>query len=420
MVSLLHIADLELPLKKITYARLSVMNLVHFIALGSYIPIMSMFCKDYLGFSGTRAGIILACGPIAAVTMPWVISAVSDRLISAEKLYSACLLASGILLFLLSEIESFYLFFIVFLLYSLCIAPTGALMNTITFHNIPGARQKFPRIRIWGTIGWILAAWLIGFFWLNDALFGEAALDRFADVLKLGGIMMVIVGIFVFTFPARKVHHEPSHNRLVPIDSIRIFLRKEIVIVAACAFLVYFVDRFTIFGTAPFIRNLGYPEKTIMPLMSIGQLPEILAMFIMPGLMMKFGYKKVMLAGIGFEIIRFGAYLLGANPLFLVVGIAVHGLAYACFFMPLAVYLDHQCNASVRSGVHQILSFITSGISGFLGSLTAGFLFDMIEKYHDPVNVYTLFWIIPVSLSIIAFICTALFLKAQSPGKSPV
>ena len=147
------------------YIRLSAMMFLQFFVFGCTLPIFSLYMKDYLHFSGAQSGIILAMSAIPAFFAPLISSFIADRLISAERLLICCNIAGAAAMSALYFQSEFYSVLFFYLLYSLLTGPAIALTTAITFHHAPEAVKKFGGIRLWGTLGWFMAAWVFRYLW---------------------------------------------------------------------------------------------------------------------------------------------------------------------------------------------------------------------------------------------------------------
>ncbi|MBD3243025.1 MAG: MFS transporter, partial [Chitinivibrionales bacterium] len=161
--------------------RLSLMMLLQYAVMGSVLPILSLYLRNNLGFSGTQTGTVLAMSALAASTAPFVGALVADKLLSAERLLAVCHLLAAVLMLLLSRLSSFWLVLLLYLCYMVAIRPTIALTNAVAFHHMPGERSRFAGIRLWGTVGWMVVGWVFSYVWLR----GDDAMTRLPHALML-------------------------------------------------------------------------------------------------------------------------------------------------------------------------------------------------------------------------------------------
>jgi len=383
------------------------------LVMGATIPIMSLYLKDYLGFSGSQAGIVLSMSAVAAFISPVVGAFVADRIIRAEFLLSLCHFCGCGVMMALSKQTSFGAVVGLYLAYVMVVGPTVALTNSITFHHFSEKKHNFGGIRVWGTIGWIAVAWGFGYLWLYPG--GASSFtSRLPDALKLSAILSAVLGFYALTLPRYKFRPESSTG-IIPLAALRVLWRPEILFISLIGFLVAFVDKYYYFGVAPFLRQGGFSEANIMPIMSLGQMSEVLAMSFLGVLLSRFGFKRIFILGLLSELWRFTALAMGSSTLLIMSGIFCHGFAYAFFFTSLYIYLDSHCNKNVRTGVHQLFAVITGGFGSFFGNLIAGRTADFFTASENVVN-YKAFWVVPAVMSLICLAGVAvLFRDKEKP-----
>jgi hypothetical protein len=178
------------------------------------------------------------------------------------------------------------------------------------------------------------------------------------------------------------------------MESIKVF--KNPAIIKLCVFMLAmsFFYRFYYFGTAPFLRSIGFTSRTIMPAMSLGQIPEVFAMGILGVLLLRFGSKKIILIGLLLDIFRYASASLGGPYWLIIMGLAVHGLAYTFIYTTTSIYLDRFCDEASRTGVHQLFGMITAGLGNVAGNLFCGMVMDACTSKDALVN-YHHFWMVP-------------------------
>jgi len=287
-----------------------------------------------------------------------------------------------------------------------------ALTNAITFHNAPGGNKAFGNIRLWGTIGWIVVAWIFGFLWLRNAG-GGVVQGRLPDALKLSAISSTVLGLYTLTLPKAGRRIE-GPVRLIPHESLSVFVRPQILWIAAASLLIGIVDRYHYFGMAPYLRHLGFSDASIMPSMSVGQMVEAPAMAVLGWMLARLGIKVTLILGIGAEIWRFLAFAWGGSLAIVFSGICCHGLAYAFFFTAVYTYIDGHCDKSSRTGLHQIFSIITSGIGSLAANLLAGACMDLFVPASGPIR-YGWFWLVPAVLSTAGLAVIVLAFRDKEP-----
>jgi MFS family permease len=371
---------------------------------GCTIPILSLYLKDYLHFTGTQIGWILATSAVSSIISPVLNAFIADRLISAERLLAISHFAGAAVMMVFTVQKDFVPVLLLYMVYWSIIGPTFALTAAITFHHSADAAKSFGGIRLWGTLGWFASAWAISFLWVR---FGSGDLRIALHVAVISSVILGIYSLFLPVGLARK----NEKIVLLPIDSIKVLLQPEVLSISILSLVITFVDRFYIFGAAPFIKSFGFSENSVMPILSIGQIPEILGLAVLGYFLKRFPLKKILLAGVLFEIIRFAIFFSETSGAILFAGIAFHGLTYAYFFIPAMIFLDSRSDKYSRAGAHQLSAMLNGGIGSFAGNLLAGFAADFSRLPGESSIYYPLFWAIPMVLSVSGFIGVMLLIK---------
>ncbi|MCK5000622.1 MAG: MFS transporter, partial [Anaerohalosphaera sp.] len=335
----------------------------------------------------------------------FVSACVADRFISAEKMLSISHLAACGLMYLLSGQDSFVSVLVIYACYSMVIIPTVALTTAVSFHHLPKDRHKFGSIRLWGTLGWIAVAWFFSFVWIASSA-GEIT-DKLPTALKLGAVVSLLQGLYALTLPGSNVAAGKVIT-ILPVESFRVIFRPAVMLLCLVGFSTAFVDKFYFLAMGPYLLHNGYSERAVMPVMSIGQVPEIFAMILLAGAIAKYGSKKMIVVGVFLNVWRFCVFALGGSGIWLYSGICCHGTAYTFIAVTAAIYLDGHCEKHSRTGVHQLYAIIMSGFAGMTGNLLAGWLSDVCKGSDGAVN-YHLYWAVPGIVAAITLVLVLLF-----------
>jgi MFS family permease len=175
------------------------------------------------------------------------------------------------------------------------------------------------------------------------------------------------------------------------------------------------VERYFYYGAAPFLKSIGFANKYLMPVLSLGQISEILAMLITGFLIKKFGYRIVMIFGLIMELLKLSALFFGYPVIFLLTGLFVHGFAYAFYFIPFIILLDSYCSKTTRIGVHQLSTVFTMGFGNLAGNLIAGAVMGYATV--NSVVDYQKFWLVPIIITAVSFIIPIFFIKQKDKDK---
>ncbi len=379
--------------------RLSLLMFCEYFVLGAYVPVMTLYLKNHAGLTGGQMGIILSLASAVAFISPMIGAVVADRIVSSERLFALCHLMGGGLMLLLLDSAGFYSIAAAYFFYSLCIGPTIALSNSITFQH-GGDRSRFGNIRLWGTVGWIGAAFVVwGIFHVISSQKNSSSAP-----LLLSSVSSFVLSLYALTLPVSKLERHRYRGGLLPVEAFTVFRDRKIFMISFTSLLIVVVDKYYYFGMAPFLSESGFTESEIFPLMSVGQVTEVIVMLYLSLFLGKFGFKNMLIFGIISEITRFFFFIFFKDSVAgILAGIGFHGLAYAFFFTSVYVYIDSHCKEYYRAGVHQIFSLVTSGFGTLIANITAGFAMDLYVIKNSKPD-FTSFWLIPVSLSVFALV----------------
>lgn len=399
--------------------RLSVMMFLQFfvwgawyVTIGNYMAARGMADLTHWPYT---------VNPVAAIVAPFFLGLVADRFFATERVLGVLHIIGGLIMFTVPQATgSPLLFILLLLLYNICYMPTLGLANSLAFHNISDQEKQFPLIRVFGTIGWIVAGLFIGFV-LGQFSGGELP-DRTPLPLYTTAIASLILGVYSFTLP----HTPPpaagekvSLKSIVGIDAFRQLGSRAFYIFIACSILIC-IPLAAYYNFAPiFVANAVYDQGVnnaivdLLPnpssLMTLGQMSEAAFMVLMPLLFLRFGVKWMLAIGMAAWILRYLLFAVGApDAVFWMVagGILLHGVCYDFFFVTGQIYVDKKSTPAVRGQAQGFLVLVTYGLGMFIGAQIAGALFN---AFLGDASVLTLvrwqeFWLLPAGFAFAVFL----------------
>lgn len=358
--------------------RLSVMMFLQFFIWGSWY----VTAPNYLGTIGFTAkdfGWMYSVGPIAGIITPLFVGMVADRFLPAQVVLGLMhLLGAGLMYFattLMGDTGSApKAINTVFFGYMLTYYPTLALTNTVAMRNMTDPERQFPWIRVWGTIGWIVAG--LTLTWLQY----ETTIRMF--YLTAGAA--ALLGVFSFLLPHTPPEKGPlpSIGQLLGLDALKL-LRDW-------SYLVFILSSMLICIPLAFYYQIAsrVVEMSGMPIgltMSYGQMSEIFFMLVMPFFFRALGVKWMLLVGMLAWVVRYGLFSVGApieNHAMIVLGILLHGICYDFFFVTGQIYTDRKAPEPVRAQAQGLLVMLTLGLGMLIGAQAAGY----IEGQHTTAE----------------------------------
>lgn len=385
--------------------RFSVMMFLEYAIWGAWSPDLSAYMVNKLGFSSTQSGFVYSLLPIGCMVAPFIGGQLADRYFPSEKLIAILHLAGGVLLLIAARITDYDLFWPVMLAWSLVYAPTLALTNSVCFHHMPEAEKEFGLVRVWGTIGWIIAGLALSIL-LRQSLAGAMEGLGGFDGLWLAGAFSILLGVFSFFLP-----HTPPQKRgdnpWAFLEALKMLRDPQFAIFIAISFVVATELMFYYVLTAPFLEAVGVAAGQAPKWMVIAQAAEIGTMLALPWMLTHWGVRKTMVVGILAWPVRYAIFAIG-NPLWLVIAaLSLHGLCYVCFFTVAYIYVNQVAEPDIKASAQGLITFITLGLGLFIGSNFAGYisnLFTETTASGAQVVNYTNVFLVPLVLTVICAI----------------
>ena len=397
-----------------TMVRLAIMMFLQFFVWGAFFVTMGGYLgiifKDKEGLN-TIIGDIYSTQPWAALFAPLIVGFVADRLFNKERVNGVLQILGGVVLWYSASItDSPTMFFYTMLVYFLLYMPTLALVNAITFQNVASVERDFPKLRLWGTIGWIVAGLVVAqsFFGIFSlpVLPGIEDAGKTAFPLKLAAVVSLLYGLYSFTLPA-----SPPQGRGKPIglinlfglDSIHIFKNPAYCVFAVCSFLICIPLAFYYARTYEFASQMAFGADTA-GVMALGQVSEIFFMALVPFFLLRLGVKKMLLIGMIAWVARYALFgLMPTVPAAILVGIILHGICYDFFFVTGQLYTDKVAPREMRTSAQALLGLLTYGAGMLVGNLILGRWGDAIGLDPTTKEGWTEsameFWLLPAVMA---------------------
>ncbi len=415
---------------------LFVMMALEFFIWGAWLPLIFGYLPS-LGFSPGQQSLILNAFPIASIVGMFFSNQWADRKFAPEKFLAFSHLVGGLAILGCGLTKEFTPFFLLMLVHCLLYVPTISITNSIAFANMQDPEKEFGLVRMGGTIGWILAAWPFTFIFVNwdavnaahpagfvdwlgaalaNPLSGDAAKAATKWTFIVAGIASLVLAAFSLTLPRTAPKAAPAGgDKLAWLEAVKL-LKHPFVLVL---WLVTLVDSFVhncyfnwtgvFLGTAPAAGGVGIASNWITPVMSIGQIAEILTMFVLGATLKTLGWRTTMIIGILGHAARFAVYAFFPQSAGLIILIQVlHGICYAFFFATVYIFVDAYFPKDIRSSAQGLFNLQILGVGALLANSICPWLMQSVYTVNKVTDFKGLF-LVPLAAASLAAVALALF-----------
>lgn len=388
-------------------AKLSILMFFQFFIWSSWYVTGGTYMMQTLHFTGTQVGLIYGTFAIAGLISPFISGILADRFFSTEKLLAFFHLVGGVLLLSISFLKEFSWCYILILLYNFLYVPTTALSSSITFHHIEDRTRDFAPIRVWGTVGWVVAGFSVGLLQWETTHF----------TWWLAGISSIGTGIFCFFLP--KTPPSASSKRrslrallttgagdLLQNRAFLVFIIGITLIRIPASFYYSFVN--------PYLYEIGVPNPTGK--MALGQLMEILLVLTVPFVLRKTGLKILLVLGMfawGFRYLLFALGDADAQMWLIYAAILLHSVTYTYTSLVGQIYVDESVPVEFRASAQGFMVFLTTGFGPLIGAYLAG----AIVEHHTLADGSHYWWGIFLIPAIIGMVTSFGFALGFRPKK---
>ncbi|MHC4109070.1 MAG: MFS transporter, partial [Planctomycetota bacterium] len=354
-------------------ARLSFMMFLQYAIWGAWLPLLWPFLRGHRGFEPQQIGDMFAVGAVGALVAPFLAGQIADRYFATEKYLGLSHIVGGVLVWQLAWLEGYWSFLAFSLLYSLIYAPTLSLTNSLSFHHLPDRDRDFGRVRVWGTVGWIVVGIAIGQWLLYRHTPAEGTAEAIlsaqqagmADAFRLSAVLGILMGLYCFSLP--HTPPTPGRQKSATFEALGEIRRNPLLMLFLLAVPISCIHQFYFVHTAAFLAQFQTDAADAINrvvgvggggLMTVGQMSEILVLAAIPLVAKRVSRKFLLTTGIVAYALRMFLFAYVdqihattgiAEVAILISGVALHGFCFGCFIFVAFMIVDEQTTGDVKA-----------------------------------------------------------------------
>lgn len=385
-----------------TRFQLSLMMFLEFFIWGGWFVTLGTFLGANLQADGAKIGQVFSTQSWGAIIAPFIIGLIADRFFNAEKILGVLHILGAGLMYMMYSSDNVSAFYPYALGYMILYMPTLALVNSVSFNQMKNPEKEFSIIRVFGTLGWIVAGLLISYAFHWDAQ-ENVAKGMLKNTFLLSGIAALVLGLLSFTLPktppSKTAGEKVSLNQILGLDALKLLKDKNFLVFFVASILICIPLAFYYQNANPFLAAIGMENPTGK--MTIGQASEVLFLLALPVFFSKFGFKKTILVGMLAWAVRYVLFAYGnagSLSFMLLLGIALHGICYDFFFVSGQIYTNAKAGEKYKSAAQGLITLATYGVGMLIGFKVAGWITD---KYAGD---YKMIWLIPAAIAAAVFL----------------
>ena len=393
--------------KSLTF-RLSFMMFLEFFIWGSWFVTMGTYLSRTIMASDVQNAQAYGTQSLGAIIAPFVIGLIADRYFSAQRILGALHLIGAAILYAITLQPDFGGFYPLILVYMILYMPTLALVNSVAFRQLNDPEKEFARLRVWGTIGWIVAGFAIGWFaWEQKGLL--------VNTFRLAAGASALLGIFSFFLPDTPPGSKGKNVSLGDIigtDALRLLKDRNYLIFFIASILICIPLAFYYQEANKFMNEIGVQQAAGK--MALGQVSEIVFMLLIPFFFKRFGVKVMLLIGMAAWALRYVFFSFGnADELmaFIYLGIILHGICYDFFFVTGQIYTEQRAGENIKSSAQGLITLATYGVGMYIGFIVAGQITESfsLDVGHDWKEI----WLYPAGIATVVLLLFAFTFKEK-------
>lgn len=408
--------------------RLTILSFLQFFVWGAWLITIGTYCLNAKGWTFPEFGAIFSTLALSSLFMPALTGIIADKWLNAERLYGVLHILYGITLFFVPQVDDpntfYYVIFAAMIFYMPTISLSNSIAYTILKANNYNVVKVFPPIRVWGTIGFIIAMWVTN-------LSGSKAN---ANQFLIAAVFAILLGIYSFTLPKcppqRNISKDASFIEQLGLNAFKLFANYKVALFfffsmflgAALQLTNMYGDSFLSgFESDPLYKD-SFVVKYSTIILSISQISETLFILAIPFFLKRYGIKTVMLISMFAWVLRFGLFAYGdpsiAGTTLIILSCIVYGMAFDFFNISGSLFVETTTDPSIRSSAQGLFMMMTNGVGAWLGSKVSGFV---INKYYinaDASSNWHGIWLAFAGYALVVAILFAIMFRHKHDPKA--
>jgi MFS family permease len=364
------------------YLRLSLLLFLEFAVLGAWIPILALHLKQ-LAFTPHETAWIFATNALGALFGPIVWGQIADRWLAAERCIFVCFTVSGTCLWLVAGWTEPAPVFWGCLAFWLFLIPGLSVGASLAFRHLAHPERDYGKVRLWGTVGWIVAGFVLsGWYQLEKWLGHEHADNDWADALRLGALLSWLTAAYATLLP----HTPPARPRVqatpsplgwlgaaldAPLQALQLFRQRSFAVLCVCFFGVYVTWPFSAQMTPLLLEARGAPPKWLPTILTIAQSLEVATLALLPVFLVRLGQKGTMVLGLAAWTLALAVFSLKLSGAAVAAALCLHGIFISCFLVAGQLYVNRLAHQDARASAQGLVQLI-NGLGLFAGNLLVG------------------------------------------------
>ncbi|MBC5862999.1 nucleoside permease [Flavobacterium turcicum] len=405
-----------------TRVKLSIMMFLEFFVWGAWFVTLGTFLGNNLKASGSESAAVFSTQSWGAIVAPFIIGLIADRYFNAEKILGILHIIGAFLMYQMYQSSDVSVFYTYVLSYMILFMPTLALVNSVSFNQMKDPEKEFSNIRVFGTLGWIIAGLAISYVFHWDS--AEGLRDGLLkNTFLLAGSASLLLGLFSFALPATPPKGSDEKIKIADIiglDALKLLKDRNFAVFFISSILICIPLAFYYQNANLYLSQTGIEGPTGK--MVIGQISEVLFLLFIPVFFSRYGFKKTILIGMLAWAVRYLLFAYGnGNDLsfMLIIGIALHGICYDFFFVSGQIYTNSKAGEKYKSAAQGLITLATYGVGMLIGFAVAGWITDNYKLTDGAIN-WQVVWIAPAAIAFFVFVIFALLFDQKKEGTPAV